>query len=217
MSNLKFSLNSEIDGVNIINKKTVLIGIGGGGQNIVNYIYDKNYADIKILSVNSDEQALKLSKTKNILLYGNQNIFWHIKKIFNKKLHLGCGGNTEIAKSYTLACEKVIKKEIKKADKVVLVSCFGGGTGTGATPVFAKFAHDLGIDVEATVVHPVKFEGLKREKRTLEGICELKKYTKKVKEIYNNELIEANSKNSLSNAFLEANEKIIRVIFENLN
>ena len=215
----KFDLCREADGIKINeNKNILLIGVGGGGVNIINYL-SANYNDFKFLSVNSDEQALNLSKTEKILLCNNPpafNLLLQIKKLLNKTAHLGCGGNMEQAKYYALTCEKIIKKQINKADKIVLVSCFGGGTGTGATPIIAKYARDLGIQVEAIIIYPFRFEGTKRIQRAKDGLVELKKYTNCIFELYNENLFEMGKENSLIKEFGIVNEKIGKIIIENL-
>ena len=208
------------EGLNIkianIDKNVLLIGVGGGGQNIVNYILKKSN-DFRTLSINSDEQALSLSETRNILLCDKpENKFTNfIKTIFNKKLHLGCGGDVERAKLYTLACEKSIKREIKNIDEVIIISCFGGGIGTGATPLVAKCACALGAKVNAIIINPFNFEGSKRKQRAQEGIIELKKYTKNIYQVQNEDLIASSNKNeSFINMFECANEKIYKMVID---
>ena len=195
------------------NKNTMLIGIGGGGQNIVNYIFNKQIDNLRILSINSDEQALNLSKTQNILLCENPGFVPFFARMFGTKSHLGCGGDIEKAKTYTLASKKKIKKEIKKAKEIILISCFGGGTGTGSAPLVAKYAHELGIAVKAIIVNPFNFEGSKRNQRAQEGINELKKYAQDVYEVRNEDLIDGlNKDESFRKVFNCANEKKYQMI-----
>ena len=202
-------------------KNTVLIGIGGGGQNIANYISRESVDlnDLNIISINSDEQALSLSKTKNILLCKKPLLMKNIGffgRIFSKKLNFGCGADAEQAKISAHLGETIIKNQIKNSKKVILVSCFGGGAGTGATPVVAKFAKELGIAVTAVIIYPFKFEGNRRMKRAQEGVLEMKKYTENILELYNGDLLDTKSDNTLQKEFESANKKISNIIFENL-
>ena len=206
------------------NKNVLLIGVGGGGQNIVNYIFNKKISNLKTLSINSDEQALKSSKTKNLLLCKNPvSINFPIlsfltKKLFRKKLHLGCGGDVEEAKEYTFACKRNIVKEIKKANEIILISCFGGGTGTGATPIIAKYAYELAIRSRVIIVNPFRFEGSKRSQKAQEGIAELKKYTQNIYELHNEDLVmDFDKKESLKKVFDCTNEKICKMVIDVLN
>lgn len=154
--------------MNISEEKIVLIGIGGGGSNAVDYIYkNTEFKDaFKFININTDKQVLELSVVPNKIQIG--------KNITNG---LGSGGDAQVGEY----CAKENVEEIKKAligsKKVVLISCFGGGTGTGATPVVAKCARDLGIRTINIITTPFKFEGNRRILTAQIGLEVLEDYT----------------------------------------
>ena len=176
---------------NFRNKKQnliTIIGIGGGSQNIVNYLNER-IENINFISINSDEQVLNLAETKALLLTDkkafllNKNkflLFWKnlFNKVFAKKQSLGCGGDINRGKYLAEKHVKKISKIARFADSkvVILVSTFGGGFGTGVTPVIAKHLKTLNINTIAIITLPFSFEGKTRKMTAQKGIDELIPY-----------------------------------------
>ena len=206
--------------------KATVFGIGGGGQNIINYIYSNsdNLKEFNFISINTDEQVLLKSKTKKILLDDKttknnfKNFFIKVfRKFLIKKvpLSLGSGGDTKNAILRTKRYKDTIKKEIKKSDIIFLVACLGGGTGTGASTVIAEYAKILNKKVFCIVTKPFAFEGEHRMTVAISGITQLEKYADKVFTIENEKLLEnknTDTDTSLSKVFNEINQEIKDII-----
>ena len=188
-------------------KQITIIGIGGGGQNIVNYLHNRMH-NVNLISINSDEQILHFAKTKAILVTDNNAIIlsknkvlillkFLTDKIFAIKQSLGCGG--DVNRGRYLA-EKHIEKIAKlsgvaDSDKVILISTFGGGFGTGATPVIAKYLKTSGIKNSAIVTIPFPFEGQIRMNAGESGVNELKKYVEDYDVLNNEQFMQDNANN----------------------
>ncbi|MBS3740773.1 MAG: cell division protein FtsZ [Candidatus Cloacimonetes bacterium] len=143
-----------------------VIGIGGAGNNVLNTMIDNNLQDVKFLAVNTDLQDLRSCETDNRLQIGEDLVHG-----------LGAGGDPEIGKKSAEADYEKIKNSLKNTDVVILTGGMGGGTGTGAVPVFAKAAKEKDILSVAIVTYPFNFEGTVRKQNANKGIEELKKYT----------------------------------------
>lgn len=190
------------------NQKIKIIGIGGGGQNIVDYISEHNESsNIETFVINSDEQVLEIAKTKNKILMGAESFY---KKfilllsdkfgkdskivIFFKKLQvrksLGCGGDVEEGKKLTEKYLHKVKFITEETDLIILFSCFGGGFGTGATQVIAKFLKETPNKIVAVVVIPFEFECQKRTEIAQEGLKELTGISEDYIVLYNNDFIQ---------------------------
>lgn len=140
--------------------KFTILGIGGSGNNIVNYIsdkLDKNNCDFAC--INTDKQLLEFSKTDRKLQIGK-----------NTCAGLGCGGQVSIGKFAAEESEDDIKNFLKDVKQLIIVSGFGGGCGTGASPVVAQYAVEIGIKTSCILTVPFSFEGKKRREQALEGI-----------------------------------------------
>ncbi|MBQ3311983.1 hypothetical protein IJG72_07895 [bacterium] len=206
--------------------KATVFGIGGGGQNIINYIYSNsdNLKKINFVSINTDEQMLLKSKTKKFLLDDKttkSNLKNFFIKVFGKflikkvPLALGSGGDITNAILRTKRYKDIIEKEIKKSDIIFLVACLGGGTGTGTSTVIAEYAKKLNKKVFCIVTKPFIFEGERRMAVAISGINQLEKYADKVFTIENEKLLE--NKNTdintpLSKAFNEMNQEIKNIV-----
>ena len=190
-----------------MSKKLIIVGIGGGGQNIVDYV-SKNNTNLYIETfiINSDEQVLENAKTKNKILIGpetiytkfllfltnnlgiNSQIITYLKK-FQIKKSLGCGGNVEEGEIRMKKYLHKLKFMQNKSDLIILVSCFGGGFGTGATPVIANYLKEMNKDFISITITPFYFEGQKRLYVALNGIKKLKNINKNCIVIDNNNFI----------------------------
>ena len=128
-----------------------VIGVGGGGNNAVNRMIEHGVQGVEFIAVNTDAQALNLSKAE-------------IKMQIGGKLTrgLGAGANPEVGKKAAEESKEQIEEALRGADMVFVTAGMGGGTGTGAAPVIAQIARDLGTLTVGVVTRPFTFEGRKR-------------------------------------------------------
>ncbi len=171
-----------------------VIGVGGGGNNAVNRMIEHGVQGVDFIAVNTDAQALKDSKADNRLQMG-----------IKLTRGLGAGANPEVGKKAAEESREQIEELLKGADMVFVTAGMGGGTGTGAAPVIAQIAHDLGALTVGVVTKPFSFEGLKRKKQALGGIAALKEAVDTLIVIPNDKLLEIVDKSTpMLEAFIEA-------------
>jgi len=176
-----------------------VIGVGGGGGNAVNHMAQSSIEGVDFICANTDAQALKHTDIKTILQLGSG-----ITK------GLGAGANPEVGRQAALEDKERIKDALNGADMVFITAGMGGGTGTGAAPVVAEVAKELGILTVAVVTKPFSFEGGKRMKVANEGIAELAKHVDSLITIPNEKLLAVLGKDmSLLNAFKAANDVLL--------
>ena len=171
-----------------------VIGVGGGGNNAVNRMIDHGVEGVEFIAVNTDAQALNLSKAE-------------VKLQIGEKLTrgLGAGANPEVGKKAAEESREQIEEVLKGADMIFVTAGKGGGTGTGAAPVIAQIAKDLGALTVGVVTRPFSFEGIRRQKQATAGIEELKKAVDTLIVIPNDRLLEIVDKNTpMLEAFREA-------------
>lgn len=142
----------------LIGTKIKVVGVGGAGNNAINDMIENNLNGIEYLAINTDEQVLKVSKAQEKLALG----------------HLGAGADPQVAKQAAEEKMGEIKNTLVGLDMVFITAGMGGGTGTGAAPVVAKIAKEVGILTVAVVTKPFTFEGKVRMKNFEYGIKELK-------------------------------------------
>ncbi|HQT80705.1 MAG: cell division protein FtsZ [Ferrovum sp. 37-45-19] len=138
-----------------------VIGVGGCGGNAVEHMVSRGVSGVEFIAMNTDSQALKRSKATHLLQLGQS-----ITK------GLGAGANPEVGRQAALADRERIAEMIQGADMLFITAGMGGGTGTGAAPVVAEIARELGVLTVAVVTKPFDFEG-KRMKAALDGITQL--------------------------------------------
>jgi cell division protein FtsZ len=176
-----------------------VIGVGGGGGNAVNHMVESSIEGVDFISANTDAQALKYSNVKTILQMGAD-----ITK------GLGAGADPQVGKEAALEDKDRIHDALDGADMVFITAGMGGGTGTGAAPVVAQVARELGILTVAVVTKPFPFEGAKRMKVASEGIAELASQVDSLITIPNEKLLAVLGKEmSLLNAFKAANDVLL--------
>ena len=150
-----------------IRPKMLVLGVGGGGVNAVNCMYDsEELREVEFAVVNTDYQSLKQSKVKNKILLGAES-----------RKGLGAGMDPEIGKQSAEESIDEIEKLLDGVKMLFLTAGMGGGTGTGAVPVIAKKAKEMDILVISIVTKPFVDEGFTRMRIAENGIKELKKYT----------------------------------------
>lgn len=171
-----------------------VIGVGGGGNNAVNRMIDHGVEGVEFIAVNTDAQALNLSKAEIKLQIGDK-----------LTRGLGAGANPEIGKKAAEESREQIEEVLQGADMVFVTAGKGGGTGTGAAPVIAQIAKDLGALTVGVVTRPFSFEGIRRRKQANTGIESLKNSVDTLIVIPNDRLLEIVDKNTpMLEAFREA-------------
>ena len=176
-----------------------VIGVGGGGGNAVNHMMESSIEGVDFICANTDAQALKHSTVKTILQLGAA-----ITK------GLGAGANPAVGRQAAEEDRDRIRDALEGADMVFITAGMGGGTGSGAAPVVAEVAKDLGILTVAVVTKPFPFEGGKRMKIAEEGIEALATRVDSLITIPNEKLLAVLGKEmSLLNAFRAANDVLL--------
>ena len=189
--------------------KTLIIGVGGGGQNIVNYINTQiNFYNTEFLAINSDEQFLNAAKVNTLLF---RNIFQ------NSTNSLGCGGNVKLGEKLAKLNVKNLTKKLKNVSSVILVATLGGGFGTGALPVIANFLNTKNIPISIIVTLPFYFEGNAKRDIALKCIKDLKKVTTNFLLIENQIVLKENTKHkTMQEVFNLINRNILEYIIQNI-
>ncbi len=173
-----------------------VIGVGGGGGNAVSQMIDANIDGVEFIAANTDAQALRQFKGRTLLQIGSS-----VTK------GLGAGANPEVGRQAALEDRDRIIEMIDGADMVFITAGMGGGTGTGAAPVIAQAAKELGILTVAVVTKPFHFEAKRRMTIAEAGIEELSKYVDSLITIPNSKLPEVLGEDALLlNAFKAAND-----------
>lgn len=173
-----------------------VIGVGGGGSNAVNRMIDAGLNGVSFMAINTDKQALSGSKADTKLQIGEK-----LTK------GLGAGANPEVGQKAAEENIEDLTKFIAGADMVFITAGMGGGTGTGAAPIIAKAAKDLGVLTVGVVTKPFTFEGKKRKDHAELGIKFLKKYVDSLVVVPNDRLLQIAEKNtSMLDAFTMADE-----------
>ena len=175
-----------------------VFGIGGAGCNAVNRMVNDGVRGVDFYVCNTDIQTLNLSKCANKLILGK-----------NLTKGLGAGGNPEVGQKAAMESVDDIKKALNGADMVFITCGMGGGTGTGAAPIFAKLAKEANALVVGIVTKPFDFEGRKRMDQANVGIEQIKEYVDSLIIVSNNQLLNVIGSIPMSEAFKEA-DNILR-------
>ncbi len=152
---------SEYTGENFAQIKVV--GVGGGGGNAVNRMIEEGLSGVDFVAVNTDAQALLLSKAKTRVRIGEK-----------LTRGLGAGGNPEVGRKAAEESVEELREVLRGSDMVFITAGFGGGTGTGASPIIAQIARELGALTIGVVTKPFSFEGARRIQAAEKGIEMLK-------------------------------------------
>jgi len=179
--------------------KIKVFGVGGGGNNAVNRMIECGVRGIEFIALNTDKQALYSSRAEQKVQLGEK-----ITK------GLGAGANPEIGSKAAEENRNEILETLKGADMVFITAGMGGGTGTGAAPVVAEIAKELGILTVGVVTKPFTFEGKKRLLHAEQGIQELKERVDTLVTIPNDRLLQiADKKTTMADAFMMA-DKVLK-------
>ena len=173
-----------------------VVGVGGGGGNAVNRMIAEGLGGVDFISVNTDNQALMLSKSKTRVRIGDK-----------LTRGLGAGGNPEIGRKAAEESADELYEVLRGADMIFIACGMGGGTGTGASPVIAQIAKELGSLTIGVVTRPFTFEGAKRQQSAEGGIEALKSQVDTLIVIPNDRLLQiADKRASLQQAFSLADD-----------
>ncbi len=175
-----------------------VFGIGGGGSNAVNRMVADGVKGVTFYIANTDVQVMRNSDCENKIVLGRETT-----------KGLGAGGNPEIGRKAAEETENEIREAIKGSDMVFLTAGLGGGTGTGAAPLFAKIAKEEGALTIGIVTKPFMFEGKRRERNAMAGLVELQKYTDSLIIVSNNNLLEVIGRKPIEEAF-QAADNVLR-------
>ena len=179
-----------------------VIGVGGGGGNAVRHMIDHQVDGVDFICANTDAQALSDISSKTVLQLGAD-----ITK------GLGAGANPEVGRAAALEDRDRIADALHGADMVFVTAGMGGGTGTGAAPIVAEVARELGILTVAVVTRPFSFEGKKRLNTAEEGLTEIAQHCDSLITIPNEKLLEVlGSNTTLLDAFKEANDVLLGAV-----
>jgi cell division protein FtsZ len=179
-----------------------VIGVGGGGGNAVIHMVNANVEGVDFICANTDAQALKSCGAKTVIQLGS-----------NVTKGLGAGANPEVGRQSALEDRERIVETLQGADMVFITAGMGGGTGTGAAPVVAQLAKEMGILTVAVVTKPFPFEGRRRMQVALKGIDELGNYCDSLITIPNEKLLTVLGRDvSLLQAFRAANDVLLGAV-----
>lgn len=189
MTNLQFDLPKDQSSI------IKVIGIGGGGSNAVNHMFEQGIIGVNFVIGNTDAQALETSQVPNKIQLGPK-----------LTQGLGAGSNPECGMQSTEESIEEIKEILGKNTKMVFVTAgMGGGTGTGGAPVVARVAREMGILTVGIVTTPFSFEGKRKYNQALEGIAKLKEHVDTILVISNDKIREMYGNARQSDAFNHAN------------
>lgn len=173
-----------------------VIGVGGGGSNAVNRMIEEGLSGIEFVAVNTDAQALLLSNAATRVRIGDKST-----------RGLGAGGNPEMGQKAAEESTEDLYNVLRGSDMVFIAAGIGGGTGTGAAPVIAQVAKEIGALTIGVVTRPFTFEGARRSKVAGEGIAKLKEEVDTLIVIPNDRLLQlADKRASLQDAFKLADD-----------
>ncbi|MDT7896888.1 MAG: cell division protein FtsZ [Armatimonadota bacterium] len=179
-----------------------VIGIGGAGSNAVNRMVENGVTGVELIAINTDAQALSLSKAHKRLQIGT--------RLTNGR---GAGGNPQIGRQAAEEDRQQIASLLEGAEMVFLAAGMGGGTGTGATPVVAQIARERGILTVAVVTKPFAFEGKRKMEVALQGINELRNQVDALIIIPNQRLFElSDRRTTMADAFRLADEVLTQAV-----
>lgn len=176
-----------------------VIGVGGGGCNAVNRMIDEGMQGIEFITVNTDAQALVMSKAPTKVRIGDKST-----------RGLGAGGNPEVGKKAAEESSEELYEALKGSDMVFVTSGLGGGTGTGGAPIVAQIAKEVGALTIGVVTRPFTFEGAKRAQNAEQGIARLKEHADTLIVIPNDRLLQIVDKKATLQESFRAADDVLR-------
>ena len=190
-----------IDEPPVTGAKIKVIGVGGGGGNVVNRMIEAGIKGVEFIVVNTDVQALNDSKAPIKIQLGSR-----------LTRGLGAGSNPEVGRNAALEDHEKIMDVLEGSDMVFVTTGLGGGTGTGAAPVVASLAIELGALTVAVVTKPFTVEGKKRMQQADQGLAELRGCVDTIITIPNSKLKDVEEKISIMDAFRRADDVLLQAV-----
>lgn len=169
-----------------------VVGVGGGGKNSINRLMQSNLANLDFIAANTDAKSLKESKACIKILLGAE---------MPGLMGFGSGGRPGLARKAANLAKTEIAEALEGAEMVLITATLGGGTGSGAAPVIASIAHEMGALVVAFVTRPFRFEGPRRARKARESVKNLKKYVDILFDFKNDVTAELPPETSMLEAF----------------
>ena len=194
---MNIDLDNDFDKVVAIK----VVGVGGGGGNAVDHMCSSGMGSVEFVSVNTDIQVLRSSKASYKLHIGDK-----------LTRGMGAGGDPEKGQKAAEESREEIAATLKGTDMVFITAGMGGGTGTGAAPIIAEIAHEMGILTIGVVTKPFEFEGKRRIRQAQEGITKLKEKVDSLLVIPNERLRAINPEITFFNAFAAADEVLMQAV-----
>ncbi len=192
----------EIQEAKVLGAKIKVVGVGGGGCNAVNTMIRAGLSGVEFIAANTDKQVLESVLAPNKIAIGQE-----------LTRGLGAGANPDVGRKAALEDYAQIAEMLTGADMVFITAGMGGGTGTGAAPVFAKIAKEVGALTVGVITKPFLFEGKKRMKQALEGINQLRESVDSLIIIPNNRLLNISGASlSMMQAFGKADEILLNAV-----
>jgi len=182
--------------------KIIVIGVGGAGNNAINRMVDENISGVELIGVNTDKQALQLCRAPKLIQIGEK-----ITK------GLGAGAKPEIGEKAAEESSEELQNAIRGCDMIFITCGMGGGTGTGAAPVIARIAREMGILTVGVVTKPFRFEAKQRMVNAVSGIEKIKEHVDTLTVIPNEKLLEIiDKRTSIQDAFKKADEVLQQAV-----
>ena len=182
--------------------KIIVVGVGGAGNNAVNRMVDEQIDGVEFIGVNTDKQALQLCKAPKLIQIGEK-----LTK------GLGAGAKPEIGEKAAEESSENIQNALEGADMVFVTCGMGGGTGTGAAPIVAKIAKEMGILTVGVVTKPFRFEAKTRMQNALSGIEKIKEFVDTLIVIPNDKLLEiVDRRTTMPEALKKADEVLQQAV-----
>ena len=192
----------EVDDTRGLSANIKVIGVGGGGGNAINNMITQNMTGVEFIVANTDAQAIEKSKAETCLQLG-----------CDKTRGLGAGANPNLGKEAAEDEKQHISEMLIDTDMLFITAGMGGGTGTGAAPVIAEIASEMGILTVAIVTKPFAFEGKRRMRQAEAGIEELRKYVDTLIIIPNQKLVASVGKTTtMMEAFRKADDILLEAV-----
>jgi cell division protein FtsZ len=192
----------EIQEAKVLGAKIKVVGVGGGGCNAVNTMIRAGLSGVEFIAANTDKQVLESVLAPNKIAIGQE-----------LTRGLGAGANPDVGRKAALEDYAQIAEMLQGADMVFITAGMGGGTGTGAAPIFAKIAKEVGALTVGVITKPFLFEGKKRMKQALEGINQLRESVDSLIIIPNNRLLNISGASlSMMQAFGKADEILLNAV-----
>jgi cell division protein FtsZ len=176
-----------------------VIGVGGGGTNAVNRMIEAGLRGVEFHAMNTDAQVLAISNAPYKLRLGEEST-----------RGLGAGGNPDLGRQAAEESKKDIRRMIEGADMVFITAGMGGGTGTGAAPLVAEIANEMGVLTVAVVTKPFSFEGPRRTRLAQEGIAQLRTKVDTIIIVPNDKLLAVDDKRMKLNEAFKTADDVLR-------